>query len=288
MKPKGFTLIELLVVIAIIAILAAILFPVFAAAREKARQTSCASNMKQLGLGMIQYVQDYDELYPGWNDQGPYSGFGAANQTPTGLGSGVWGNQIYPYVKSSGVFMCPDATITKDPNGPCCFNGNASLATSTYLMNNALACGSAAGSIFLPGQGGAGTHSYCTGQGMAEGKISSSATTIVLLEGVSSYDDMPGSGKATSGGGLYIGSYEYYTVGNYSGFGFLQYDYGDALYYFEKIHTSGMNLAFSDGHVKWFSVGTLDSLGTTRPFGGCQNGTYGGYTNNGIADEMEL
>src|SRR3984957_5324065 len=64
MPKKGFTLIELLVVIAIIAILAAILFPVFAAAREKARQTSCASNLRQLGLATLMYVQDYDETFP--------------------------------------------------------------------------------------------------------------------------------------------------------------------------------------------------------------------------------
>src|ERR1700756_3607746 len=63
-RRSGFTLIELLVVIAIIAILAAILFPVFAQAREKARQASCASNMKQIGLAMIMYVQDYDETMP--------------------------------------------------------------------------------------------------------------------------------------------------------------------------------------------------------------------------------
>ena len=97
MKPsaqKGFTLIELLVVIAIIAILAAILFPVFAKVREKARQISCLSNMKQLALGEVQYNQDYDEKYaPGAN--------------PNGLGNG-WAGQIYPYVKSVNVFTCPD------------------------------------------------------------------------------------------------------------------------------------------------------------------------------------
>ncbi len=86
-----FTLIELLVIIAIIAILAAILFPVFAKAREKARQTSCASNDKQLGLGFLQYVQDNDETFP-----------------PQYLSTGVpyaydWHYMIYPYVKSVGV-----------------------------------------------------------------------------------------------------------------------------------------------------------------------------------------
>src|ERR1700753_3578344 len=99
---RAFTLIELLVVIAIIAILAAILFPVFAQAREKARQTTCLSNEKQIGLGIMQYVQDYDETYPQSTD-------GAYVQ---------WYNMIQPYIKNGelyqgesygrgGVFHCP-------------------------------------------------------------------------------------------------------------------------------------------------------------------------------------
>jgi prepilin-type N-terminal cleavage/methylation domain-containing protein/prepilin-type processing-associated H-X9-DG protein len=89
---RGFTLIELLVVIAIIAILAAILFPVFAQAREKARAISCLSNVKQSGLALYMYVQDYDETTPK-------------------LGSGTeWWSQLYPYVKNTGVFLCPDRT----------------------------------------------------------------------------------------------------------------------------------------------------------------------------------
>src|SRR5580698_8396520 len=98
-RPRaGFTLIELLVVIAIIAILAAILFPVFAQVREKARQTSCESNLKQLGLAIIQYNQDYDEKYPiGFTD---WVGTAA-----------TWSVIISPYVKTFKVYQCPDDSL---------------------------------------------------------------------------------------------------------------------------------------------------------------------------------
>jgi len=101
MKTKGFTLIELLVVIAIIAILAAILFPVFAKVREKARAISCLSNSKQMGLAMMQYVQDNEETYPICVDQ---------SVTTDGVSDHnlYWVHRIYPYVKSVSVFACPD------------------------------------------------------------------------------------------------------------------------------------------------------------------------------------
>jgi prepilin-type N-terminal cleavage/methylation domain-containing protein/prepilin-type processing-associated H-X9-DG protein len=112
-SAKGFTLIELLVVIAIIAILAAILFPVFAQAREKARAATCLSNQKQIGLGIMMYMQDYDEMYP----LSEYGG-GAAQCGP----QQAWYIMIHPYIKSGttyqsagvqyhwgqgGIFTCP-------------------------------------------------------------------------------------------------------------------------------------------------------------------------------------
>jgi len=96
-QGKGFTLIELLVVIAIIAILAAILFPVFARAREKARQTTCLSNLKQLGMGLMMYAQDWDEQLP----LEPTNG-----NSHLGLVQG-----IYPYVKNRNIFYCPSINI---------------------------------------------------------------------------------------------------------------------------------------------------------------------------------
>ena len=95
-KTKGFTLIELLVVIAIIAILASILFPVFAQAREKGRQASCLSNQRQLGLGALQYAQDYDETTCPNFEIAQYSSYNPH-----------WMDEIYPYVKSTAVYTCP-------------------------------------------------------------------------------------------------------------------------------------------------------------------------------------
>ena len=103
LSVKAFTLIELLVVIAIIAILAAILFPVFARARENARRASCQSNLKQIGLGILQYTQDYDERYPLSRTANiAYNGY--INQTAP------WHLVIQPYVKSVQLFQCPSNT----------------------------------------------------------------------------------------------------------------------------------------------------------------------------------
>jgi prepilin-type N-terminal cleavage/methylation domain-containing protein/prepilin-type processing-associated H-X9-DG protein len=112
-NKAGFTLIELLVVIAIIAILAAILFPVFAQAREKARQSACMSNLKQIGIAVMLYVQDYDETFPirSWNGGTGICFDPNTLGAPTGTAnpyctSYSWNFQINPYLKNNGVYVC--------------------------------------------------------------------------------------------------------------------------------------------------------------------------------------
>jgi prepilin-type N-terminal cleavage/methylation domain-containing protein/prepilin-type processing-associated H-X9-DG protein len=118
---RAFTLIELLVVIAIIAILAAILFPVFARARENARRASCQSNLKQIGLGILQYKQDYDERYP--NE-------GGGTLTDPG-----WAYNIQPYVKSEQLFQCPSET-GGPPVGATMLDRNISTFTDYWYNYN--------------------------------------------------------------------------------------------------------------------------------------------------------
>jgi prepilin-type N-terminal cleavage/methylation domain-containing protein/prepilin-type processing-associated H-X9-DG protein len=152
MKRKtlsAFTLIELLVVIAIIAILAAILFPVFAQAREKARQASCISNYRQDMLGVLMYSEDYDELMP----QGTLNFSGAWQQfyfysTPAPVGSTVsineWGNGVNPYINNYGIYDCP-SVVTWDfgrPGGPWgriaeTFNGDLQMYPQAGILSPA-------------------------------------------------------------------------------------------------------------------------------------------------------
>lgn len=125
---KGFTLIELLVVIAIISLLAAILFPVFSRARENARKSSCANNLKQIGIGLAQYAQDYDETMPG--------------VTLGGTGTPRWHDLLQPYMKSRQVFKCPSNSSTTT------FTGSTGTWFNHYLGN-----GNNVGSGSTPGTG---------------------------------------------------------------------------------------------------------------------------------------
>ncbi len=120
---RAFTLVELLVVIAVIAILAAILFPVFARARENARRSSCQSNLKQIGLGALQYTQDYDEtLFRSF--------YGSATADSNATGNYKWMDAIFPYVKSEQVFVCPS-----DPTMSYKFRGGRNYGS--YGLNGA-------------------------------------------------------------------------------------------------------------------------------------------------------
>jgi len=129
---RGFTLIELLVVIAIIAILAAILFPVFAKAREKARQSSCLSNVRQLSTAIMMYIQDYDEVFPAAYDYA---------STPTS--ARFWFAQAEPYMKNGQIFDCPSASVEANPKTAPEYGVNSAVcllpSAAPYTARRALA-----------------------------------------------------------------------------------------------------------------------------------------------------
>jgi len=134
MKRAGFTLIELLVVIAIIAILAAILFPVFARARENARKSTCQSNLKQIGMGLMQYCQDYDECYPD-------ARYGS-NPSPYPL---IY-EALVPYLKNNMIWICPSkgGLMRGGTTTPYTYNGRQFPVSPNYGWNQLLAARSMA------------------------------------------------------------------------------------------------------------------------------------------------
>lgn len=137
LRRRAFTLIELLVVIAIIAILAAILFPVFAKAREKARTSSCQNNLKQIGVGIIQYIQDYDEKFPMF-----WVGWGNGDTPPAPRGN--WQYSTQPYIKNTQVLKCPSDTSTNGVsyliNNRWCNNNNGQALASVDAPATQLLC----------------------------------------------------------------------------------------------------------------------------------------------------
>ena len=160
-KFSGFTLIELLVVIAIIAILAAILFPVFARARENARRSSCQSNLKQIGLGMMQYVQDYDGFYP----------YVRILSTP----KRNWGQSIHPYIKSTQLFRCPSNPQNDYGNGMGSNGPDYPFAPASYSMNERM------GSVSFP----------TTTAPLHESGLEKSAQKIIVAESSSTLPTAP-------------------------------------------------------------------------------------------------
>jgi prepilin-type N-terminal cleavage/methylation domain-containing protein len=217
---NAFTLIELLVVIAIIAILAAILFPVFARARENARRTSCLSNLKQIGLGAMMYLQDYDEKYPQayWYKSATFTKSASDyvlqtdNSAPgkrflTGDAGGTtsgyyvsWMDLIYPYVKSTQLFECPSAT--QDNRYP------------SYGYNPLVS----------------GWNRTSTGTGISAAALSRPSEVIMNHDANIYY-------ATDYGGDAWCGT-------------FITDAYKKYLYY----HLEGFNVTYTDGHSKWHKM----------------------------------
>lgn len=266
-KPLGFTLIELLVVIAIIAILAAILFPVFQKVRENARRTACLSNEKQIGLGILQYNQDYDEKY-------------IAGANSYGRGSG-WAGQLYPYVKSTAVFKCPDDS-TNLPGTNVSYALNAQFSPYNYDDPN------------LRGKGAV---------PISLAQINSPAKTVLIFEVTNSgyYDITIPSGASSQSNGCaaiggcasdvdyYGGSAAGYATGSSASYpelagfntAFNSVNNGKQVQYATGIlrnsagnvdndftanprHGDGANYTMADGHAKWFRSSAV-SAGRENP-----------------------
>ncbi len=244
MKTRsGFTLIELLVVIAIIAILAAILFPVFAQARAKARQASCLSNLRQIGVGIYMYAQDYDEILPGntpLNTNGITDARWPAPATtahspgfseplgwmqpydPANPGTyRIWARDIQPYIKNLQVFRCPEAK-PRSSIGSCAVGGGTCEVTG-------------------PDAAKAGIGSYHL-NGIAASKslaaIIAPADTIFAHE-VNNFNRVAQEKPR----GILVGGEVKYT------------NFTTSIY--DLIHNGGTNLLFCDSHAKWQKRGSI-------------------------------
>ena len=223
-SQRGFTLIELLVVIAIIAILAAILFPVFQKVRENARRASCSSNLKQLGLAFMQYNQDADESFP--LQEFTYAGCCAG---PDPFGPQIhnriaWGEAIYPFVKARGVYRCPDAADGPSANDAT-VDDSARTGTCNYAYNRWI------------------SKDQNTTSKLSD--FSYPTSTFLLIEtnhgatAEASVDEQNQWGWVDT----YVNQLN--AQGNST---------GDGVNGPQRRHSDGSNFAFADGHIKWLDA----------------------------------
>ncbi|MDR3707684.1 MAG: DUF1559 domain-containing protein [Capsulimonadaceae bacterium] len=264
-RNNAFTLIELLVVIAIIAILAAVLFPVFATAREKARQSSCTSNMKQLGLALLQYVQDSDEHYPC-----------VGQSTTPGAG---WASLVYSYVRSTNVYLCPDdmtQTNTVSVSSPYVIsygiNENLTAALNNPIVTPAAGVGATGASdLLMP----AATILLFECQGEEGALLTLSDTNSPSGNGADSLSVgkfKPLGGKA----GANPNSYDYrkytdiiggrkaaFTTVNGANMTVNDFPLQPA------VHSGGSNWLLADGHIKWLHGQNISGGPTPSKQTGC-------------------
>ena len=221
---QGFPLIELLVVIAIIAILAAILFPVFARARAKAQQTTCLSNVKQLTLACLMYASDWDDYLPffsrGWNPTWDKS-------DPPTYANAYWGQMIYPYVRNMDLFECPNdphINAVLDSPSDTCDGGSPNYDNYCFFRKYGVSYGYNA----LLGQNNVSVTIWTR-----QVQVKAPAQTIILADGFPG-GEVEGGDEAAAPSSLWNFSTKKCTG-------------------ITSTHNNGANLGFVDGHAKWMS-----------------------------------
>jgi prepilin-type N-terminal cleavage/methylation domain-containing protein/prepilin-type processing-associated H-X9-DG protein len=247
MRRRAFTLIELLVVIAIIAILAAILFPVFAQARDKARAASCISNLKQVGTSLLMYTQDYDESFPASRHAtGCPGNDGGTRHSP-------WSVTIFPYVKNVGVFSCPSdpSNVRNAAPGFWCTGALQRAGRDNHRRSMVPVaqpegtCGPAPGGVMS------------TGWGANQAELTGPASTIMVCERFEGGTSLchegschyKGSGDFVNGG--YLPSAQTgLSVQIVAPEAILRGFFGGGTDFTSKYHQSSFNVIYADGHVK--------------------------------------